>query len=297
MINIQTFGAIDIGSNGIRLIITSVYQSLDRVHYKKISLIRVPIRLGEDVFVTGRIGEEKELLLTEAIQGFRHLLSAFGVVRYRACATSAMREASNSQEVIARIKEATGVQIEVISGDEEAFLIQSGGLAEMIDDGKDYLYVDVGGGSTELIWYSNRKVLKATSFPIGTVRLLTNQVDSDALIALENWLLTMRENLPAPIVIGSGGNINRFLKLTDNEEGEPIKFKKLIEVHKQMVALSYEEKLFEVNLSPHRADVLVPALEIFITVMKASGAKKIIVPKIGLADGIVRQLFREQKSK
>ncbi|HON17632.1 MAG TPA: hypothetical protein PK990_00515 [Salinivirgaceae bacterium] len=297
MIQIQTFGAIDIGSNAVRLIITSVYQTIETVQYKKITLVRVPIRLGEDVFTVGSIGEEKLQLLLETIHGFKHLLVAFGVSRFRACATSAMREATNASDVVKKVKEETGISIEIISGEEEAFLIQSGGLAEMMDRRQHYLYVDVGGGSTEIVWYSNHETVTSKSFAVGSVRSLTRSVQDSVLEEMKDWLSMYAHDYPTPVVIGSGGNINRFLKLTGKEEGEPIKFKKLVNVYKQMLSMSYEERLMNVNLSPHRADVIIPALEIFISIMKIVGAKYIIVPKIGLGDGIIRQLFRESRIK
>ncbi len=293
MLTIFTYGAIDIGSNAIRLIITDVYQMPQKVQYKKISLIRVPIRLGEDVFTTGSIGETKLDLFAEAMNGFSHLLKAFGVKKFRACATSAMREASNGEEVIKKIFQTTGIAIDIISGDEEAFLIQSGGVAELLHDGRSYLYVDVGGGSTEIILYSNNTKIAAKSFPIGTVRMISKAIDPIVETDMQTWLTKMVAHYPNPVIIGSGGNINKFQKLIENREGKPMKIKKLRETREQLSRLSMEERLSDISLSPHRADVIVPALDIFISIMKTVKAKELIVPKIGLGDGIIRQLHRE----
>lgn len=291
MLNVITYGAIDIGSNAIRLIITDVYQHHNKIQYKKISLVRVPIRLGEDVFTQGIISEQKLSLLTQAMAGFAHLMQAYSTKTYRACATSAMREAKNRVEVIKHIKAKTGIQIEIISGDEESSLIYIGGVAEYINDNRDYLYVDVGGGSTEIILYSKNKKIAAKSFPIGTVRTISHAVKPTTKKEMVNWLKTTLEQHPEPILIGSGGNINKFQKLIDNKAGKPIGLKKLQEIHDKLSLLTYEERLTGINLCPHRADVIVPAMDIFITIMKTVKAKKIIVPKTGLADGIIRQLY------
>jgi exopolyphosphatase/guanosine-5'-triphosphate,3'-diphosphate pyrophosphatase len=293
MLNIFTYGAIDIGSNAIRLIITDVYQMPQKIQYKKISLIRVPIRLGEDVFTSGSIGEEKQRLFLEAMTGFSHLLRAFGVKTFRACATSAMREASNRQLVINKIHQDTGIPIDIISGDEEAYLIQSGGVAELMNDSRSYLYVDVGGGSTEIILYSNNTKIAAKSFPIGTVRMISRAIDPVVESEMQNWLAKTVAYYPNPVLIGSGGNINKFQKLIENREGKPMKIKQLRETREQLSKLTMEERLSDISLSPHRADVIVPALDIFISIMKTVKAKELIVPKIGLGDGIIRQLHRD----
>jgi exopolyphosphatase/guanosine-5'-triphosphate,3'-diphosphate pyrophosphatase len=293
MLKIYTYGAIDIGSNAIRLIITDVYQMPQKVQYKKITLIRVPIRLGEDVFTRGFIGETKQARFIEALTGFSFLLKAYGVKIFRACATSAMREAQNSAEVIAQIHKETGIKIDIISGDEEAYLIQSGGVAELMHDNRTYLYVDVGGGSTEIILYSNNQRIAAKSFPIGTVRMISKATSPLTETEMKNWLADTLKNYSNPVIIGSGGNINKFQKLIENKEGKPMKIKKLKDIREQLNYMSMEERLADISLSPHRADVIVPALDIFISIMKTVKAKELIVPKIGLGDGIIRHLHRE----
>jgi exopolyphosphatase/guanosine-5'-triphosphate,3'-diphosphate pyrophosphatase len=293
MLKIYTYGAIDIGSNAIRLIITDVYQMPQKVQYKKITLIRVPIRLGEDVFTRGFIGETKQARFIEALTGFSFLLKAYGVKIFRACATSAMREAQNSDEVIAQIHKETGIQIDIISGDEEAYLIQSGGVAELMHDNRTYLYVDVGGGSTEIILYSNNQRIAAKSFPIGTVRMISKATSPLTETEMKDWLTDTLKNYSNPVIIGSGGNINKFQKLIENKEGKPMKIKKLKDIREQLNYMSMEERLADISLSPHRADVIVPALDIFISIMKTVKAKELIVPKIGLGDGIIRHLHRE----
>lgn len=293
MLDIITYGAIDIGSNAIRLIITDVYQMPNRIQYKKITLVRVPLRLGEDVFTSGKISESKLNLLTEAISGFSHLIKAYSVKIYRACATSAMREAHNKTHVVNHIEKLTGIKIEIISGEEEAKLIHTGGLAEIINDNKTYLYVDVGGGSTEFVLYSTNKKIATKSFPIGTVRTISNAVQPDTISNMTKWLKKTLQKYPKPTIIGSGGNINQFQKIIGNKTGNPIKTKRLKNIREELSKLTFNERLINVNLSPHRADVIIPALDIFITVMKTVGARELIVPKIGLGDGIIRQLHRD----
>lgn len=293
MLNIYTYGAIDIGSNAIRLIITDVYQMPQKVQYKKITLVRVPIRLGEDVFTNGFIGETKQSRFIEALTGFSFLLKAYGVQTFRACATSAMREAQNRVEVAERIQKETGIKIDIISGDEEAFLIQSGGVAELMHDNRTYLYVDVGGGSTEIILYSNNQKITAKSFPLGTVRMISKATSPLTEAEMKSWLANTVKKYANPVIIGSGGNINKFQKLIENKEGKPMKMKKLKDIREQLNHMSMDERLSDVSLSPHRADVIVPALDIFISIMKTVKAKELIVPKIGLGDGIIRQLHRD----
>ncbi|HOG19541.1 MAG TPA: hypothetical protein PKW37_03765 [Salinivirgaceae bacterium] len=294
MLDITTYGAIDIGSNALRLIITDVYQMPDRVQYKKITLVRVPIRLGEDVFTTGVISENKLNLLTEAISGFSHLIKAYSVKTYRACATSAMREAHNKTHVVNHIEKLTDIKIEIISGEEEARLIHTGGLAEIINDNKTYLYVDVGGGSTEFVLYSTNKKITSKSFPVGTVRTISNAVKPDTVSNMTKWLKKTLQKYPNPTIIGSGGNINQFQKIIENKTGKPIRAKRLRNVRGELSKLTFDERLINIGLSYHRADVIIPALDIFITVMKTVRAKELIVPKIGLGDGIIRQLHRDK---
>lgn len=294
MINIYNYGAIDIGTNAMRLIITDVYQLPNKTQYKKLTLVRVPIRLGEDVFTLGEISEEKQHRFIEAITGFSHLLNAYNIKNYRACATSAMREATNGSQIVTLIRKKTGINIEIISGDEEAYLIQAGGIAEIMNSENTYLYVDVGGGSTEIILYYKHKRINSRSFPIGTVRVLSNAVNPSTKLEMIEWLKKTVKNFSNVIVIGSGGNINKFQKLIDNKEGKPIKTKQIKKMREYLASLSMEERLSVLNLSLHRADVIIPALDIFSTVMNAVKAKQIIVPKIGLGDGIIRELHRKR---
>ncbi|MDD2563857.1 MAG: hypothetical protein PHU27_06545 [Salinivirgaceae bacterium] len=293
MINIFSYGAIDIGSNAIRLIITNIYQFETKTQYKKLTLVRVPIRLGEDVFTLGKISNEKQTLLLDALTGFSYLLKAYQIKEFRACATSAMREASNSAEIINLIRKSTGINIEIISGKEEAYLIQTGGIADIMDNNNTYLYVDVGGGSTEIILYSNRKKITSNSFPIGTVRLLSKTVAPDIESKMKQWLNETLKEYPNITIIASGGNINKFQKLINNKEGKLIKAKQIKKTRDYLAELSIEERLSILGLSSHRADVIVPALDIFYSIIKTVKAKEILVPKIGLGDGIIRALHRK----
>ncbi len=288
-----TFAAIDIGSNAIRLLISRVEQST-AIEFKKAAFIRAPIRLGEDVFTTGRIGEEKRHKLNEAMQAFSHLMRTFDVQAYRACATSAMREAVNGPEVVEEIGIAAGISVEIISGQEEAETIfEAGDTAGLMNSDKRYLYVDVGGGSTEVTVYSNRKRACSESFPLGTVRMLSGATDRSETGRFKEWLHTVAAKYHPIAIIGSGGNINKAHKMLSKKEKEPLQYVELKLFFEQLSDMSYEERMEKCGLNDYRADVIMPALEIFLTAARTCKINEIIVPKIGLADGIVHQLSRQ----
>jgi exopolyphosphatase / guanosine-5'-triphosphate,3'-diphosphate pyrophosphatase len=289
--NLTPYAAIDIGSNAVRLLICHVYQDINgKPVFKKYALIRVPVRLGDEVFSTGWISEGKLEKLMHAMSAFYHLMKVHEVVQWRACATSAMREAKNGIEVVRLLKEKTGIAIEVIHGSEEADLIFNSYLEDMPASAQAFLYIDVGGGSTELTLFSAGKKVFSESFPIGTVRTLQGSVAPDTLLRMQETCKRLALAFPNMSAIGSGGNIIKLFKMAEIKEGKPLKRSKLRGMYKNLVALSYEERVQQLGLNPDRADVIIPAAEIFLHVCKHANIKDIFVPKVGLSDGIVRQL-------
>lgn len=297
MIEIKKYGAIDIGSNAIRLLISNVIISEDQEpKFKKSSLVRVPIRLGQDTFVNGKISENNIKRIVDAMNAFKLLMEVHGVERYKACATSAMRNASNSKKVIEKIESDTGVIIDVIDGKKEAEIIAFTDLSEIIDDNNNYLYVDVGGGSTEFTLFSKGEIKTSKSFKMGTVRLLNNKksVNKEIFMEVENWIKTNTKNIKKIVLIGSGGNINKLFKLSGRTEGNPISYIYLNAQYQFLKKLTYEQRITELGMNPDRADVIIPATKIFLSAMKWSNAKRIYVPKIGLSDGIVKSLYYDK---
>ena len=294
MISIKKFAAIDIGSNAIRLLVSNVIITKDTApQFKKSALVRVPIRLGADSFVEGTISEKNIDRMINAIKAFKLLMNVHGVENYKACATSAMREASNGQKIAEKIHQKTGIKINIISGKEEAEIISSTDLHELISGDKSYLYVDVGGGSTEFTIFSKGKIIISKSFKIGTVRILNNtkEQNKDAFKKVENWIKDNTEGYRKISLIGSGGNINKLFKMSGRIEGAPISYIYLNAQYQFLKNMSYSDRITELSLNPDRADVIIPATKIYLSAMKWSGARKIYVPKIGLADGIIKNLF------
>lgn len=290
---IRKFAAIDIGSNSVRLLIANVLQNGEGPFFKKSSLIRVPVRLGVNAFTDHKIPEVSIRHLEETMLGFKYLMKANDVLHYKGCATSAMREASNGPQIIRRIREKTGINIEIISGDLEADLIfnsQSAALGKMQNN---CLFVDVGGGSTEITLFSKGKAIAAKSFAIGTIRIIQNQVSKDDWKKMKEWVKVKSGTLKDFSMIGSGGNINRISKLAQLKPGKSLPFEKLATIVSDLKDHSYEERLKLFDLNPDRADVIVPAGEIFVNIMKWVNADRIFIPKIGLGDGIVREVFKE----
>lgn len=286
--------AIDIGSNAARLFITEVSKDAQKkVSFNKISLVRVPLRLGFDVFETGKISPKKTHLLLETMRSFIHLINAFEITHYKACATSAMREAKNSKEITELIKKETGINIDIISGGQEASYVFENHIAGNLDAKKSYLYIDVGGGSTELTFFSKNKMIFKDSFEIGTIRLLKNKVTDELWNKMRDSIKKYTENYSGITAIGSGGNINKVYSLTHKKENKTLSPELLRSYHKKISTLSLAERMSVYNLKEDRADVIVPALEIYINVMKWAGATEILVPKIGLVDGLVQHLWNE----
>ncbi len=291
------FAAIDIGSNAVRLLISNVYEGVNGPIFKKSSLIRLPIRLGEDVFVNGKISEKKEDRLTKAMLAFKNMIDIHEVISFRACATSAMREASNGKEIAERIFKSTGVNIEIVSGTAEAEIIYANHIAEGLDNKFDYLYIDVGGGSTELTLFSNGYIKSSRSFNIGTIRLLHEKVEKWQWDEMKTWLKQQVISNKPIQAIGSGGNINKLYKLAKTKEGKPLSFEKLKELEVILNKYSYEERMEIIGLNPDRADVIVPAAKIYLTAMKVANCKKIYVPQIGMSDGLVHLLYEAYKKQ
>lgn len=293
--NRETFGAIDIGSNAIRLLINYVEAYDDgRTEYKKAAFVRVPVRLGDDVFLRGHIGNDRAEALCDAMQGFAALLRAYGVRDYRACATSAMREAVNGCDVLERVRLRSGISVETISGTEEAETIfAAGGLKELLDPAKTYLYVDVGGGSTEVVVYAAGEKRAAESFRLGTVRILSGATDPAEWKRFDGWLAEVTERYHPTAVIGSGGNINKVHKMLEKRSREPIRTKELTTLYDKLRVLTVEQRMEQFYLNQSRAEVIVPALGIFTDVTRVCRIPTIYVPRQGLADGIIRKLYRQ----
>jgi exopolyphosphatase / guanosine-5'-triphosphate,3'-diphosphate pyrophosphatase len=286
--------AIDIGSNAARLLISEVViNNQGDPSFIKLNLVRVPLRLGFDVFESGEISKEKIGMILQTMRAYKHLMSAYGVKSVKACATSAMRDASNAEDIIRKVKLETGISIEVISGDAEATLIYENHIAETMDKGRSYLYIDVGGGSTELTFFSEGKLVVKESFNIGTIRLLKNMVNEEQWNRMKEFLKTKVRGQKNVTAIGSGGNINKIFSLSKRKEGKPLTLELLRDYHKELSNFTIEERIQVYKLREDRADVIVPALLIFINVMRWIDCEEIYVPKIGLADGLIHHLYDE----
>ncbi|MBP7808418.1 MAG: exopolyphosphatase [Bacteroidia bacterium] len=291
------FAAIDIGSNAMRLLFCRVYEVAGKPHFSKEELIRMPIRLGEDVFTKGRISEQKEERLITSLRGFSELIKAYDVTAFRAVATSAMRDASNGVEIISRAKKESGISVEIIDGKLEAALVFSNHIEELLNPKFAYLYIDVGGGSTELTLYFNQKVIAAKSFNIGTVRMLLNKDEKNEWEEMKAWLKRSTVGIHPLNAIGSGGNINKIFKMANKKETKHLSYEKLKSQYEMLSSYTYEERIERLGLKPDRADVIVLAARIFLTVMKTADIDKVYVPQIGLSDGIIHDLYEVHKAK
>lgn len=285
--------AIDIGSNAVRLLINDITTYKDgSFDYTKVNLVRVPLRLGFDVFEMGIISEKKTLEIIETMKAFKHLMNVYGVKANRACATSAMRDALNAPFIIEEVQKNTGINIEVISGSEEAQILYETHQAENMDVKNAYLYIDVGGGSTELTFYNKQNEAIKRSFNIGTIRLLKERIDDKSWDEMKSYVKTnIKSNLPI-VAIGSGGNINKIFSLSKRKLGKPLQLDILKSYHKEMSSMSLSERMHKYGFREDRADVIVPALQIYISIMRWAGIDDIFVPQIGLADGIIRILHQ-----
>ncbi|MBL7683967.1 MAG: exopolyphosphatase [Flavipsychrobacter sp.] len=286
--------AIDIGSNAARLLITetSVYKD-GSVDYTKLNLLRIPLRLGFDVFDKGYISDEKKRKMIDTIKAYKLLMDIYKVEAVKACATSAMRDARNGKQVLADIYRETGIEVSIISGQEEANIIYETHIAEKLSTGKSYLYVDVGGGSTEVTLFSDNHIVFKESFNIGTIRLLNDKVTDEQWEHMKWYIKTHTKDYQPVEAIGSGGNINKIFSISKRKEGKPLPLDLLKDYYKELSLNSVEERKHLYNLRSDRADVIVPALQIYIAVMRWADADEIYVPKIGLADGLVKMLHKD----
>lgn len=288
--------AIDIGSNAARLLISEVTRDDKGItSFNKLNLVRVPLRLGFDVFEYGSISKPRIGMMLQTMKAFKHLLNAYEVKAVIACATSAMRDAKNASDIIRKIKLETDISLEVISGDMEANLVYENHVAENMDSDHSYLYIDVGGGSTELSFFSNGILNFKQSFNIGTIRLLKNLVTEENWDEMKEALKTTTKGHKEVVAIGSGGNINKVFSLSKRKDGKPLPLELLRDYHRELGNVTLEERISRYGLRPDRADVIVPALQIYINAMRWAGAEEIHVPKIGLVDGLIRHLWDEVK--
>ena len=292
MLKIKKYAAIDIGSNAMRLLITNIVeQNGKETQFNKNSLVRVPIRLGEDSFTVGEISQGNIQRMTDAMTAFRLLMKVHKVEKYMAFATSAMREAKNAKEVIAIIKKEAKIKINIIDGEKEAAIIASTDLHHLLKSDKTYLYVDVGGGSTEFSLFSGGKLIISKSFKAGTVRLLNNKVSDIVWKEMKEWITENTSHYDEVTLIGSGGNINKIFKMSGKMQEKPLSYIYLNSQYAFLNSLSYEQRITELGLNTDRADVIIPATQIYLNAMKWSGARNIYVPKIGLSDGIVKAMY------
>lgn len=292
------YAAIDIGSNAVRLLIKEIKEEQGKAHFSKVLMLRVPLRLGFDVFDIGKISEKKEKNMIRLMKAFRHLMKIYDVKHCRACATSAMRDAKNGMDIIKQIEKKTGVHIDIIDGQEEAKIIYNNHVEQMEDQKGNYMYVDVGGGSTEINLLSEGQLVCSRSYNIGTVRMLNNAVKDSEWERLKNDLAELAKSYPQTNIIGSGGNINKLYRLADkkNKKKMTMQVSVLQELHTRLKALSLEERMEQFGMKPDRADVIIPAGEIFLTIANIIGASYIHVPVIGLSDGIIDELYLQNKN-
>lgn len=292
------YAAIDIGSNAVRLLIKEIKEEQGNAHFSKVLMLRVPLLLGFDVFDIGKISEKKEKNMIRLMKAFRHLMKIYDVKHCRACATSAMRDAKNGMDIIKQIEKKTGVHIDIIDGQEEAKIIYNNHVEHMEDQKGNYMYVDVGGGSTEINLLSEGQLVCSRSYNIGTVRMLNNAVKDSEWERLKNDLAELAKSYPQTNIIGSGGNINKLYRLADkkNKKKMTMQVSVLQELHTRLKALSLEERMEQFGMKPDRADVIIPAGEIFLTIANIIGASYIHVPVIGLSDGIIDELYLQNKN-
>ena len=283
--------AIDIGSNAVRLLICEVVKKGKEVEFNKLNLLRIPVRLGFDVFEKGVIGAQKKKMLINTIKAFNNLMKVYEVNHYMACATSAMRDAENTKEIIKEIKSETSIEIEVITGELEAEIIYENHIAELLDKDKSYLYIDVGGGSTELTLYHKSNVVLQKSFNIGTVRILTKKVKDETWDEMKETLKELSKKYGNITGIGSGGNINKLYALSGSKSGKSMTYENMKDIYKEMEPLSIDERMRKYTIKEDRAEVIVPALSIYNAICKWSDITEIHVPKIGLADGLIHHLY------
>ena len=294
---IKKFAAIDIGSNAMRVLISNVIETKEGVHFQKNALVRAPIRLGEDSFTLGEISKKSLKRMINAMKAFKLLMKVHGVSHYQAYATSALREANNSMDVVEQVKKKSGIKIEIIDGRKEAEIISNSKISDFLNTQKTFLFVDVGGGSTEFTFINEGKRVCSKSFKIGTVRLINNLVDDRVWEAIRNWIIKNAKPYRKITLMGSGGNINKLFKLSNIKEGKPLSVIKLNQIFLELQSLNYEERIVKFELNPDRADVIIPAARIYLKALEWSGGQKIYVPKFGLSDGMIKYMHKHRKKK
>lgn len=292
---IERLAAIDIGSNAMRLLIMNVYEEDQVPVFNKSILVRAPVRLGSDSFVRNEIAPDTVEKMLHAMKSFYHLMKTYDVVAYKACATSAMREAENAAFIVEKIRDEAGIEIEVIDGKREAEIIYKTQILDFIETDQAYLFVDVGGGSTELTLFKNKKSIASKSFNIGTIRILKDLVQRSEWDALTEWIRTYIPHEEELVMIGSGGNINTVFKKSQKSLGSALSYKYMKNFLKELKQYTVDERIKVFGFNPDRADVIVPAMEIYTQVMKLANIKDVYVPKIGLADGLIRAVYEEYK--
>ncbi len=285
--------SIDIGSNAIRLLIKNVFPFNGTIQYQKETLIRVPLRLGREAFNDRVISPEKRDKLLKAMEGYRTMMDVYDVENYRACATSAIRHAENGAEIVQSIREHSGIDIEIITGQEEAQILYSMDISRQLDPDKPCLYIDVGGGSTELTLFAQNQFQESRSFSIGTIRLLSDLVKPQEWDGLKAWMQEIHSQYGNMYAIGSGGNINKLVKMYGKKKKQRMSYSKILEAYDELNRHTYEERIRLMGLKPDRADVILPAAQIFKNIMEWSGIKKVYVPTIGLADGLITHLYEQ----
>jgi exopolyphosphatase/guanosine-5'-triphosphate,3'-diphosphate pyrophosphatase len=291
------YGAIDIGSNAVRLLIADIKENDGTVSFKKNTLIRVPVRLGDDAFLNHHISDKKAVDLVKTMQAFRNLMDVYKVGEYMACATSAMREAKNGSDVVKQIKEQADINIEIVHGQVEAKIIYASHAEQNIDKNKNYLYIDVGGGSTELSLFSAGELVASKSFNIGTIRILDNQDTEESWNAMRDFIREHTRHFKGLFGIGTGGNINKLYRLSEEKNNSPMTFGKLKSLYDYLDSFSLKDRINVLGLNQDRADVIIPACEIYLSVMKWAGIKNIYVPTVGMVDGIIQTLIDENYVK
>lgn len=295
-LKVRKFSGIDIGSNAVRLLTQNIVEEPGQATtFNKSSLVRVPVRLGEEVFTQGAISYRNADRIVATMKAFKLLMEVSEVEAYMACATSAMREAANGKQVLQRIASEAGIQVELIDGAREAQLITNTDLGALLLGGRDYLYIDVGGGSAEFTLYSEGAIKKSQSFPLGTVRSLNNRIPEGTWAQLERWIKDDGHPSQNLEIIGSGGNINKLHKMSGRKEGQPLSRSGLERQYRYLNKLSYEDRIRILGLNPDRADVIIPAAKIYLLAAQWSGAQKIHVPQMGLSDGMIRTLYEQRK--
>ena len=294
MISVKKYAAIDVGSNAMRLLVANVIEEKGKeTQFNKSALVRVPIRLGQDAFTVGEISEENIDRMIDAMKAFKLLMKVHKVEKYLAFATSAMREALNGRDVVEIVKDKADIKIEIIDGKKEAAIIASTDLHDLLKTDKTYLYVDVGGGSTEFSLFSNGKMCASKSFKIGTVRLLNEMVSVLVWDEIEKWIKVNTADLEVTM-IGSGGNINKLFKMSGKPQDKPLSYNYMKYQYNFLESLTYEQRVSNLSLNPDRADVIPLATKIYVYAMKWSGAKNMYVPKIGLSDGIIKAMYYDK---